>query len=225
MLLFTNGPPNPSMTETGAHTAKGLTEMATVTPKQIGRFVSDFFDGMTVDEAQQLSASGVMAELKKTVPNIARVDRRELHRVLAGIPASAAGIVPAESFLYDRRNDGLILVEDVPRSITSVRDLELVPFLKGGKNRVNGEEMVLRARGELDANFGQHDAEWVFAHQHEIPPEFRKYYLVFPGTVWRCSDGGRLVPCLRWEGGRWILVFYWLRYDFDSDGRLVRPRK
>ncbi|MBI4086346.1 MAG: hypothetical protein HY433_03870 [Candidatus Liptonbacteria bacterium] len=135
------------------------------------------------------------------------------------------GIIPAESFLYDRRNDGLTLVEDVPRRITSVRDLELVPFLKKDENSVNGEEMVSRARIELDTNYGQHDAEWVFAHQHEIPVEFRKFYLVFTGTVWRGAGGSRIVVYLHRDGERWILNFDWLRDDFDSGDRLVRPRK
>ena len=196
--------------------------MATVTPKQIAKFVN-LFDGMSSDEAQELLASGVITQLRTA--KMARVDRRELHRVLAGIPASEAGIAPAEGFLYDRRSDGLILVEDVPRRITSVRGLELVPFLKEGENSVNGEEMVLRARGDLDANFGQHDAEWVYAHQHEISPEFREYYLVFPGTVWWRSGGFRRVPYLYWDGKRWLLFFGWLDGDWDSFARLVRPRK
>ena len=199
--------------------------MTTVTPKHIGSFVAHFFDGMTLEEAQQLRASGAIDELKKAASNIGRVDRRELHRVLAGIPASEAGIAPAESFLYDRRSDGLILVEDVPRRITSVRDLELLPFLKDGENSVNGEEMVLRARGDLNANFGQHDAEWVYAHQHEISPEFRKYCLVFPGSVWGGSGRNRCVPYLYWDGERWVLRFSWLGYGFGSSDRLVRPRK
>lgn len=198
--------------------------MSTVTPNQMSKFIT-LFEGMTSDEAQKLLASGVMTELKKAASNIARVDRRELHRVLTGIPASKARVAPAESFLYDGRNDGSILVEDVPRHIVSVRNLELVPFLKRGEYYVNSEEMARRARVELDANFGQHDAEWVFAHQHEIPEEFRKFYLVFPGTIWQASSGSRCVPCLNWVGERWCLDLGWLVRGWFSYSRLVRSRK
>ena len=57
-----------------------------------------------------------------------------------------------------------------------------------------------------------------------IPPEFRQFYLTFPGTVWRDRDGRR-VPCLHWYGGRWYLDFCWLGGDWGSGDRLLRPRK
>lgn len=131
----------------------------------------------------------------------------------------------AATFIHDKAKDGWTLLENVGRRITSVRDLELVPFLKGGEDYINGEEMARRARMELDANLGQSDAEYMLEHQDEIPAEFRKYYLVFPGTVWRDADGDRYVPYLRWSGGRWVLRFFWFDGGWHSSVRLVRPRK
>lgn len=129
------------------------------------------------------------------------------------------------AFMRDMRKEGWKLLEDTPRSITSAKDLELVPFLKDGENSIRGEELVLRARGELKANYGQHDAEYILEHQEEIPEGFRKYYLVFTGTVWEDSDGGRGVAYLRFGGERWVLSFSWLDDVFGSDDRLPRPRK
>lgn len=131
----------------------------------------------------------------------------------------------APVFVNDKTKDGWILLEHASRRITSAQNLELVSFLKRGENSIGGEEMVRRARVELDANYGQEDAEWLLDHQDEIPVEFRKYYLVFTGTVWRDSLGRRLVPYLVWDGGGWCLRFGWLAFGWRSDDRLVRLRK
>jgi len=122
--------------------------------------------------------------------------------------------------------EGWTLLEDVegPAEI-SAGNLELVPFLKEGERYIEGEELVRRARGELRANLGQRHAEYLLEHQEEIPEEFRKYYLAFPGTVWRDRDGVRYVACLYWRGRRWYPDFYWLARVFASRAGLVRPRE
>lgn len=138
---------------------------------------------------------------------------------------------------YDRQSGKLIariaenlsdgsdwkLLENTPRRLTSA-NIEAVSFLKGNETYINGEEMVRRAV-ELDANYGQEDAEFLLEHQADIPKELRSLYLVFPGTKWQGSDEDRDVPCLSWDGGQWVLFFCWLDYDFDGSDRLVRPRK
>jgi|SRR3989338_3241729 len=132
---------------------------------------------------------------------------------------------PAGSFKRDMRKEGWKLLENSPRRITSVAGLELVPFLKKGESSIGGEELVRRARAELDANCGQEDAEFLLEHQKEIPEEFRQFYLIFTGTVWGGSGGGRDVAYLFFDGERWCLDFHWLGLDFHSGGRLLRPRK
>ncbi|MBI3495500.1 hypothetical protein HY065_02645, partial [Candidatus Berkelbacteria bacterium] len=114
------------------------------------------------------------------------------------------------SFQYDLREEGWTLLEDAERKINSAAALELVAFLKEGETVIGGEELVSRARTELRANYGQHDAEWLVKHQEEIPVEFRKFYLVFTGTVWRDRNGNQVVAYLRWNGERWDLLFRWL---------------
>ncbi|MEK9170410.1 MAG: hypothetical protein AAB674_02065, partial [Patescibacteria group bacterium] len=85
----------------------------------------------------------------------------------------------------------------------------------------NGEVMKQRAK-KLNANLGQHHAEYLLEHQDLIPKEWRgKFYLTFPGTVWRDRVGFRDVPCLSWDGGRWCLRFDWLRSVWGSGARLV----
>ena len=126
------------------------------------------------------------------------------------------------NFRFDKRKDGWTLLENSPRHISSA--ITGISFLKG-ENSINGEEMVRRARTEFNANYGQEDAEWLLENQDKIPAELRKYFLVFPGTIWRRRLGDRFVPCLDWFGGRWFLVFSWLDDVWFSIGRLVVPRK
>ncbi len=107
----------------------------------------------------------------------------------------------------------------------SVANMELMPFLKEGENYVGGEEMVRRARKELNTNLGQRHAEFLLEHQNEIPEEFRQYVLVFTGTIWRDRDGDRGVPCLYWLSEQWYLDVDWLENGFSVDYRLPRPRE
>ncbi|MDO8496283.1 MAG: hypothetical protein Q7S43_03120 [bacterium] len=126
-------------------------------------------------------------------------------------------------FKCDMRKEGWTLLENVPRRLNSI--IDGVSFLKGSETSTNGEEMVRRARTEFNASYGQEDAEWLLEHQDKIPAELRKFYLVFPGTIWQDSDGCRGIPCLGWRGGRWILCFGWLGNGWYSGDRLVRPCK
>ena len=129
--------------------------------------------------------------------------------------------VATGNFKRDMRKEGWTLLENIPRRISSI--IDAIPFLKN-ESTVNGDVMAMRAV-ELDANYGQEDAEWLLDNQDKIPAELRKFYLVFPATNWRDLDGFRYVPFLFWGYGRWFLSFYWLDYGFFSDVRLVRPRK
>ena len=134
--------------------------------------------------------------------------------------------VDIPNFKYDKRNDGWRLMEDCGfnPALASVTDLELVLFLKDGESRVNGETMANRAK-ELKGNLGQKHAEYSLEHQKEIPKEFRKYFLVFPGTIWRHSDGHRNVPYLSWDGDGWYLHWRWLDHgNWNDNDRLLRLR-
>lgn len=127
-------------------------------------------------------------------------------------------------FKRDMRKEGWELLEDVDFTPINPAKLELVSFIKNNESSIGGEEMVRRGR-ELRANLGQRHAEFLLERQAEIPKEFRKYYIVFTGTIWRSPDGRRSVACLYWRGERWILFFPWLGLGWRSSGRLARPRE
>ena len=101
---------------------------------------------------------------------------------------------------------------------------ELVEFLQEEESSIHGEEMLKRAKAK-DCLLGQRHAEAFLRNQEAIPEEYRKYYLVFPGTVWVDLGGDRFVPYLYWGGGRWCLGFSWLVLAFPRRVRLVRSSK
>jgi len=170
------------------------------------------------------SITGQLFELGRQLrqPNGYPFDPLQLQTHLQAAIEGRFGLVSG-TFKRDMREKGWTLLENVSRRLASA--IDGVPFLKGNETSVNGEEMVRRARVELDANYGQEDAEWALENQDKIPVELRKFYLVFPGTVWQDSDGNRRVPYLYWCGDRWILYFHWLDVVWNSFDRLVRPRK
>ncbi|GEM_PF-2025190 len=176
---------------------------------------------------QYFELDGQLTEIKRQLRQQSGYpfDPEALRRHLQSAIEGRFGSISAYVLVNNKTKDGWTLVEHCPRRITSVRDLELVSFLKQDENSVKGEEMVRRARVELDASYGQEDAEWLLGHQNEIPVEFQKYYLVFTGTIWRGSYGRRYVSYLFWDGEHWCLSFFWLGHDFFSGDRLVRPRK
>lgn len=182
------------------------------TPEQLGKVVA-LFGHTQKDNLQTLLSTGILAELRaaKVTATIAR----EVRKALAIEP----------NLRFDKRKEGWELLEHAPRIIASVRDLELVPFLRAGESSIRGYDLIGRARYEIAADYGQEDAEFILDHQDEIPEGFRKFYLVFPRTVWRDPGGDLIVACMHWDGGRWFLFWSWLGLGFSSLGRLLRPVK
>lgn len=132
----------------------------------------------------------------------------------------------SRGFACDMTKKGWTLAEDT-REPWPISNLELVPFLKEGDNRISGKEMVRRSREELNANLGQRHAEFLLEHREEIPKEFRDYFLCFSGTIWRDCSGRRCVPYLYWRISKqwWGLGFGWLVDGFSVHCRLLRPRR
>ncbi len=99
-------------------------------------------------------------------------------------------------FVYDKRQDGWKLLEDVP--LVGTPTLELAEFLRDGESYVKGEVMLSRAK-ELGNMASQRHAERMLACAGQIPESWRDFYLVFPGTVWQGTIGDRYVPYLYWS--------------------------
>lgn len=183
------------------------------TPEQLGRLVA-LFGHTPKDQLQTLFSTGVLTDLRTAKMTAAMA--RDMRKMLAIEP----------NLKFDRRSDGWELLKHSRRVITSVSELELVPFLKEGEQPIRGYDLLGRAEYELDAyRYGQEDAEFIHDHQDEIPEEFRKFYLIFPRTIWRYPGGSLSVACLSWDGERWRLGWGWLEGEFGSGARFLRPVK
>ena len=159
------------------------------------------------EQIQDLLASGLLADLLDA--NVQQVDRKKFREVL-GLSA----------FKYDKTKDGWKLFEDVTFDWKQFVP-KFVEFLKSGEPCIDGEEMKRRAL-KLNANSGQHDAEYLLENQKLIPKELRVKCLIFPGTVWQDNLGDRrCVPCLFWGGNEWYMSFRYLALSLDENDRLV----
>ncbi|MCH7792056.1 MAG: hypothetical protein IID31_07240, partial [Planctomycetes bacterium] len=125
---------------------------------------------------------------------------------------------------HDKTKDGWELIEDAvePASVSG-DTIELTSFKAEGEEDLFGEEVVERVLA-LDGMLGQRHAEYLLAHPDEIPDDFQRYSLIFPGTIWRSPEGNHQVPCANWRQGSWELTFGIVEGGFDASDRLVRMR-
>ena len=133
---------------------------------------------------------------------------------------------PVEGFRFDKTEKGWTLVENV--ALVGEPTLVLDTFLREGEQSVVGHTMLERAKEgveESGARAGQLHAERILEHQDKIPVEWRKFYLVFTGTVWRNPDGNLFVPYLYWRAARWRLGWSSLGSGWGGSPRLVRLGK
>lgn len=75
---------------------------------------------------------------------------------------------------------------------------------------------------------GEHEIADIFKN-HENYPELKdgNWYYFF-GASFVDSNGGRRVPCGRWDGSQWNRHGSWLGSDWDASGRVVllgNPKK
>lgn len=135
-------------------------------------------------------------------------------------PLPTMQLKPFTGLINDKRSEGWELLEDVDVQGNPI--LELVEFLGKGENQVIGKSMFDRAV-KIGNRAGQQHAERLLTQQHEIPEEWRKFYLVFPGTKWHYpSNVSPIVPVLTWDVDLWYLYLAPLVYRWGSRNRLVR---
>jgi len=132
-------------------------------------------------------------------------------------------------FIDDRRKCGWEIVENVPLGEGEI-SLRLDDFLREGEEFATGDVVLERAKA-MGCLAGQLHAEHLLQRQKDVPPEWREFALIFPGTVWRGTSGLLSVPCLFWlpvYDGRWDLSLRWFNGNlsvFFYYYRLVRLNK
>lgn len=149
-----------------------------------------------------------------------------LEETLRGLLGSAeAGSINVDGpFQHDKLKDGWQLLEDQtePAQI-SAETIELALFIEEGEPDLIGEDMVEHVQG-IASKLGQRHAEYLIDHQGELPEEFRRYSVIFPGTVWLDNVGNHYVPYIRFRGEEWTIDFGILEGGMDDRDRLIRSR-
>ncbi len=168
-------------------------------------------------------AAAVVAALPRDIDEATArgwtIDSAGLRRAL-GVLSAVGGIGPLKN---DKADDGWELVRDaIDPEVISVADIDMAPFAEGMEELI-GEPMVELIMG-TPGLLGQRHAEYTLDRQEQLPEEFQRYSLVFPGTVWRSQDGNHQVPCLVWRQGTWGLIFGILEGGFDSRDRMAQAR-
>lgn len=133
---------------------------------------------------------------------------------------------PPFDFRFDRTKGGWELVENI--ALEGEPTMSLDTFFAEGESYVVGNTMVERGKEgaeEKGALAGQLHAERMLGQQENIPAEWRRFYLVFGGTVWRNPEGNLYVAYLFWYDGEWNLSWSWLGNDLGSGNCLVRVGK
>jgi hypothetical protein len=63
--------------------------------------------------------------------------------------------------------------------------------------------------------------DFLLAHPHLIPEEWKGKAIFFWGTVYRGSDGRLYVRYLNWNGAAWRWYYYWLGISWADDDPAV----
>lgn len=88
---------------------------------------------------------------------------------------------------------------------------------KGQKNGKYIEGNKLRKELEGKPVLNANVLDYLIAHPHLIPEEWKSKAVFFWGTVYRGRDGSLCVRYLVWIVRRWYNFFYWLNFDWDGN--------
>lgn len=175
-------------------------------------------DTFTADQLQAVHSNGGLYKQEFAAIFWAFVlsfSRRQL-AVVRPLRAQQTGLIPAGWTVEKDELEGDI-------NITKL-DFSYCPVVKVAK--VDGSA-ILREAAEQDVIGSLGFAKVVLDAQKEgkdiIPTELRgKIDIILPRTVLRDACTNCRVPSLVWDGGQWLLTFFFLLGDFGAGRRTIR---
>lgn len=162
--------------------------------------------GWNNKEIKQLCESDVLADVRKVILGHASITVME-----HVIDCDANPFVPNGWKVEEHQKGGQFKWD------TAKVALYLSQFQKDGVIEGNKLRKELVGKPVLNANV----LDYLLAHPHLIPEEWKGKYLFFWGTIYRGSGGRLCVRCLRWGGGRWHWYCDWLFRDWFDGGPAV----
>lgn len=146
-----------------------------------------------------------------------------LRGLLGGVEAGGGTIDADAPLQNDKSTEGWQLLQDhsEPGQI-SADTIELAIFIEEGQPDLIGEDMVEHMLA-IESKLGQRHAEYLIDNQKAIPEEFRRYSVIFPGTIWTDSVGNHYVPYIKYRQEVWTIDFGIVEGGVDDRDRYVRP--
>lgn len=101
---------------------------------------------------------------------------------------------------------------------TGMIQITCTPITTGDDGSVESKGMMEQARA-LGSKLGESVAQALL--KSTIPPEWRKFVLVFPGTIWVDPNGNECICCLFWSGDHWFMELVPLTEEWYSYHSIV----
>lgn len=152
-----------------------------------------------------------------------------LEEALSTLFAGGAAAAPVASGVSgelknDQTKEGWRLVEDVTEpSEISGDAIQTRTLTEEGGVDLFGDEVVEKVQA-IESRLGQRHAEFFIEHPDQIPEEYQKFMLVFPGTIWFGTDNNHQVPCLTYRQGEWTMIFGILEGGLEDRDLIVQPK-
>ncbi len=147
-----------------------------------------------------------------------------LSALFAGGTASPASSGISGELKNDQTTEGWRLVEDVTEPTEISGDaIQTRTLTEEGGVDLFGDEVVEKVQA-IESRLGQRHAEFFLDHPEQIPEDYQKYMLVFPGTIWFGTDSNHQVPCLTYRQGAWELIFGILEGGLEDRDLIVQPK-
>jgi len=174
--------------------------------------------GLAFKLKQALSRNGIpdVADLDwlATGDNIAKMRRVRLGHAEITVPehvidCDADPLVPEGWSVEEHRNGGAFKWNATNVSLHLDKGQKNGKWIEGNKLRKE-----LANKPVLNANV----LDYLLAHPHLIPEEWKSKVVFFWGTIYRHRGGSLYVRYLDWHGVRWDWDASWLDFDWHGSG-------
>lgn len=189
-------------------------------------------DDTRVDR-QQIAESGVCddAEVARQIGDVISVAVRarslpllcgKVHVAIPALPQMTREEIQ-KVFPWKIREEKGIERDCAPTSaVTMILDTVMTDEDTG--DYIAGSVYEQRLAAKLDIVLGLQQAIWLVEHQDEFPDLMAlvgRIYIDCPGLVVVCGSGGRCIPYLGKQDGRFVLDWHWVDDSFDRYGRIA----
>jgi len=152
------------------------------------------------DEIKQLCEGNILADVRRVLHNHAAITAVE-HI----IDCDADPFVPNGWKVEEHQKGGQFKFDAAQMRFFLAEGQQNGKVLEGNKLRSE-----LAGKPVLNANV----LDYLLAHPHLIPEEWKGKAIFFWGTIYRSSDDNLHVRCLCWDGGGWDWCDGWLVCDW-----------